>query len=491
MRVGMWKRGWGDAAEELGQWRGRDNAGGIVQGGGGVERKGGGVEDGVMQGGEVLISIDVTFDESSMLLKKEQLIDARKDHGVWEKKSLYGLKQSPREWYKWFDTFMAERGYTESAYDSCVYPQRLMDSSHIYLLLYVDDMLTAAKMISIINGLREQLKTKFEMEDLGSAKRLLGMEIQRSTCKNFVLVLEKYIELKLQRFGMDNSKPAIIALSTTEAEYIMATETVKEAIWLKGLVGDLGLKQESSTVHCKSQSAICLTKNQMFHERTKHIDLKDPLQSFSTQKYGSIEDIIVRNAYNGAKRAEREIKEIIEKWPMKELKEGTISSLMLKVRMSTTHRKPDPTIAEEWLARAEKILDTARILNSQRLLQTYIAVVDRALAIENDLEEQKNVDTGLFRAPSYGGQKNRNSRNVNPSGRGQGNTWQGNFQRALQGRNHNFYGNGQGRGQGSQMSSYTGSGASFAESSSGDNNKGRNQTEISNTQPPKQARIGD
>ncbi|KAK2984119.1 hypothetical protein RJ640_006272, partial [Escallonia rubra] len=262
--------------------------------------------------------------------------------------------------------------------------------------------------------------------------------------------------------------------------------------------------------------------------------------------------------------------------------------------------KPDPTLAEEWLARAEKILDTARILNSQRLvytsfmleasaerwwkllsmkweregvpstwenfkreftnkyvpavtqerrevnfikfeqqnmsvsvyesqftdlarfcphlvdseerkvrklfkglnkdlrdkliplqLQTYMAVVDKALAIENDLEEQKNVDTEPFRAPSYGGQGNRNSGNVNPGGRGRGNTWHGNFQRALQGRNHNFYGNGQGRGRGNQMSGYTGSQASFAASSLGDNNKRRNQTEISSTQPSKQARIGE
>ncbi|KAK3010795.1 hypothetical protein RJ639_011899 [Escallonia herrerae] len=66
----------------------------------------------------------------------------------------------------------------------------------------------------------------------------------------------------------------IVALSTTEAEYIAATEAVKEAIWLKGLVGDLGLKQESSTVYCNSQSAIHLTKNQMFHEWTKHIDVR-------------------------------------------------------------------------------------------------------------------------------------------------------------------------------------------------------------------------
>ncbi|KAK3033802.1 hypothetical protein RJ639_034373 [Escallonia herrerae] len=65
----------------------------------------------------------------------------------------------------------------------------------------------------------------------------------------------------------------IVSLSTTEAEYIPATEAVKETIWLKGLIDDLGLKQESSTVYCGSQSAIRLTKNKMFHEWTKHIDV--------------------------------------------------------------------------------------------------------------------------------------------------------------------------------------------------------------------------
>ena len=65
-----------------------------------------------------------------------------------------------------------------------------------------------------------------------------------------------------------------IALSTTEAEYMVATEAVKESIWLKGLVSDLGLKQGDTIVFCDSQSVIHLTKNQMYYERTKHIDVK-------------------------------------------------------------------------------------------------------------------------------------------------------------------------------------------------------------------------
>ncbi|KAK9209735.1 hypothetical protein WN944_002103 [Citrus x changshan-huyou] len=65
-----------------------------------------------------------------------------------------------------------------------------------------------------------------------------------------------------------------IALSTTEAEYMAATEAVKEVIWLKGLLGDLGVIQENIAVFCDNQSAIFLAKNQTYHARTKHIDVK-------------------------------------------------------------------------------------------------------------------------------------------------------------------------------------------------------------------------
>ena len=65
-----------------------------------------------------------------------------------------------------------------------------------------------------------------------------------------------------------------IALSITEVEYIAATEAVKEAIWLKGFLGDLGVNQENIVVFCDNQSAIFLATNQTYHARTKHIDVK-------------------------------------------------------------------------------------------------------------------------------------------------------------------------------------------------------------------------
>ena len=52
------------------------------------------------------------------------------------------------------------------------------------------------------------------------------------------------------------------------------TEAAKEAIWLQGLLEDLGVVQKQVNVFCDSQSAIHLAKNQVFHVRTKHIDVR-------------------------------------------------------------------------------------------------------------------------------------------------------------------------------------------------------------------------
>jgi len=69
-------------------------------------------------------------------------------------KSLYGLKQSPKQWYKRFDKFMCDHGYTRSLYDPCFYFRKLPNDEYIYLLLSVDDMLISSKNISLINKLK-------------------------------------------------------------------------------------------------------------------------------------------------------------------------------------------------------------------------------------------------------------------------------------------------------------------------------------------------
>ena len=63
-------------------------------------------------------------------------------------------------------------------------------------------------------------------------------------------------------------------MSNTEVEYIAATKACKEAIWLAGLVKEMGITIQMPTLHCDSLSAIMLAKNPIFHAKTKHIEVK-------------------------------------------------------------------------------------------------------------------------------------------------------------------------------------------------------------------------
>jgi hypothetical protein len=65
-----------------------------------------------------------------------------------------------------------------------------------------------------------------------------------------------------------------IAQTTIEAEYIAVCDVCKEAVWLKGLYAELSGDTFCIDLFCNSQSVIHLTKDQIFHERTKHINVK-------------------------------------------------------------------------------------------------------------------------------------------------------------------------------------------------------------------------
>ncbi|GJS31119.1 retrovirus-related pol polyprotein from transposon TNT 1-94 [Tanacetum coccineum] len=326
------------------------------------------------------------------------------------KKSLYGLKQSPRQWYRRFDEYMLSNGFKRSSYDSCVYYRSYAPGEYIYLLLYVDDMLIACKSKAEIGSTKSLLKKEFDMKELGEAKKILGMEIVRDRSRKILRVSQSgYISKILNNFRIDNGKSVqmplgghfklslkdcpvrdcdvermskvpyanavgslmylmvctrpdiayavsvvsrylanpgknhweavkwilkylrgtknvglmydtghgdhvdvtgfvdsdyakdpdkgksitgyaflvqrcvvsrkatlqhVVDLSTTEAEYMALTEAVKEAIWLSGLLEELGVELNTVAVNCDNQGAIHLSRNHVFHEMTKHINVR-------------------------------------------------------------------------------------------------------------------------------------------------------------------------------------------------------------------------
>ena len=129
------------------------------------------------------------------------------------KKSLYGLRQSPRQWYKQFDEFMLGIKFIRCSYDSCVYLKMKKDQVVVYLLLYVDDMLIASKSVQDIQELKQKLNSEFEMKDLGEAKRILGMAIVRDRKnKKLFLTQSSYLKKVVQKFNMHQAKEVSIPL---------------------------------------------------------------------------------------------------------------------------------------------------------------------------------------------------------------------------------------------------------------------------------------
>ncbi|RVX13158.1 Retrovirus-related Pol polyprotein from transposon TNT 1-94 [Vitis vinifera] len=132
-----------------------------------------------------------------------------KEHLVCRlKKSLYGLKQTSRQWYKKFDSFMVKHGYDRTAFDHCVFVKKFSYGEFIILLLYVDDMLIVGHNTSKIDKLKNELSKSFEMKDLGLASQILSIKISRDrTNGKSWLSQESYIEKVLDKFNMGKAKP--------------------------------------------------------------------------------------------------------------------------------------------------------------------------------------------------------------------------------------------------------------------------------------------
>ena len=76
-------------------------------------------------------------------------------------------------------------------------------------------------------------------------------------------------------FTWNSRKQPVVTLSTCEAEYVAATSCVCHVIWLRNLLKAIGLMQEQPTeINVDNKSTIALSKNPVFHDRSKHIDTR-------------------------------------------------------------------------------------------------------------------------------------------------------------------------------------------------------------------------
>ena len=121
-------------------------------------------------------------------------------------KSLYGLKQTLKQWHEKFDKVMMSNDFTINECDKCVYVKDT-NNGYVIVCLYVDDMLIFCSNNYIITTTKKMLFSKFNMKDLGVADVILGIKISR-TSGGLILSQSHYIEKLLDKFDKDESNIA-------------------------------------------------------------------------------------------------------------------------------------------------------------------------------------------------------------------------------------------------------------------------------------------
>nr|AAZ28935.1 polyprotein [Phanerochaete chrysosporium RP-78] len=126
--------------------------------------------------------------------------------------ALYGLKQSGREWNLLLDEFLRGIGFRASSVDPCVY-LRIDEGSPTFLAVHVDDFSLFAKTREIMDKLKGELSSRFEMTDLGPVRQILGYEVIRERDQRTLMLRQAaYIRKVLDRFNMADSNPVSVPM---------------------------------------------------------------------------------------------------------------------------------------------------------------------------------------------------------------------------------------------------------------------------------------
>lgn len=125
---------------------------------------------------------------------------------------IYGLKQSPREWYFRLVLFLQPYGFAISSFDPCVL---VHSSGNFFISIYVDDITLFGPQNEFMDQTVSLLKTEFKVKDMGSLQWLLGIQIDY-TKAGITLSQPSFITQILARFGMSDCNPVVLPIDPNQ-----------------------------------------------------------------------------------------------------------------------------------------------------------------------------------------------------------------------------------------------------------------------------------
>jgi hypothetical protein len=114
-------------------------------------------------------------------------------------KSLYGLRSSPRSWWKNLNSHIKSMGFKQCVLDSCLY-YRWQNGELCLITIYVDDILVACANIETVRAVKKQFCDKYDMTDLGELEHFLNVRVTR-TEKEMVLDQAVYTQKMIDTYA--------------------------------------------------------------------------------------------------------------------------------------------------------------------------------------------------------------------------------------------------------------------------------------------------
>ncbi|GKD16384.1 putative RNA-directed DNA polymerase, partial [Tanacetum coccineum] len=194
-------------------------------------------------------------------------------------KSLYGLKQTSRNWYQKFTSSLLELGFKQCKADYSLFIFK-KDACFVAALIYVDDVIMVGNEVKKIQHTKEELDKCFSNKNLGVLKYFLGIEVAR-TPEGLVLSQRKYIMDILKDCGFQGGRPSrLLYLQATRPDIAYFVNVLSQFVadprhshidaahqvlrYLKGTAGQgILLPQDGGcnlTAYCDSDWLGCLIR---------------------------------------------------------------------------------------------------------------------------------------------------------------------------------------------------------------------------------------
>ncbi|CAI5768508.1 Retrovirus-related Pol polyprotein from transposon TNT 1-94 [Podarcis lilfordi] len=147
---------------------------------------------------------------------------------VWRlHKSIYGLRQSARNWNMCLHEALEELGFKRSVADSCLYLKGSGETQEV-ILVFVDDILMMSQTSEQMQKFARELGKRFKLKQLGDVKSYLGVQIAKTEDGSFLLCQKGKIEQLLEKFRMSD---CVGARSPMEAVYAKECQQAERVVF--------------------------------------------------------------------------------------------------------------------------------------------------------------------------------------------------------------------------------------------------------------------